>query len=498
METERQIAVGTDQELKKGIKPWQVSIIGMGGVIGSCYFLGVGITIRDMGPAVFIAYALVGFVLYGLMMAYAELLVNFPRKGSFVAYTNEFLGETMSVGIGWAFWFNWVAYVPSEAIAVSIVLNTFIPGNTFLYSVVALGVLTVINLVGVDIFARIETTLGLIKIVAIMSFIVAAAGIWLGLWGNVAEPIGTSILISDPAGSLYSQLFPNGVSVIVVMMVVVLVTFQGTEIVGLAASESQDAEHAVPKACRAVTYRIIGLYMIPLALLLLIVPFQEAGIDGSIFSTTLQNYGLNGLAGVLSVVVMIAAFSCANTGFYGTVRSMYALSVEGLAPKRFSKLNKFATPKNSVIVTLCGMWIVLVLGNMSFGTSIYENLLAMSGFTGTICWVGILGSQIMFRRRLKKGGYDVTNLKARVKHQWVPVAALIIQVVGLVCLVFDPSMMPVFIVSCACLFGPMIVRMIAKKTGNVRSITSGVGETSFNETFFGETERKRIENKEQV
>lgn len=493
----KEVTIETTQDLRKGIKGWQVSIIGMGGVIGSCYFLGVGITIRDMGPAVFLAYGLVGFVLYGLMMAYAELLVNFPRKGSFVAYTNEFLGETMSVGIGWAFWFNWVAYVPSEAIAVSIVLNTFIPGNTFLYSVGALLVLTIINLTAVDIFAKVEATLGLIKITAILAFIVAAVGIWLGLWGNAPGPIGTSILISDPTGSIYNQLFPNGVSVIVVMMVVVLVTFQGTEIVGLAASESQDAETAVPRACRSVTYRIICLYMIPLLLLLLIVPYQEAGIDGSIFSMTLEKYGLTTLAGILSVVVMIAAFSCANTGFYGTVRSMYSLSIEGLAPKSLSKLNKYANPKNAVILTLISMWIVLMLGNLAVGATIYENLLAMSGFTGTICWVGILGSQIVFRRRLKKGGYDVTNLKARVKHQWIPVAALIIQVVGLVCLIFDPSMLPVFIISCACLFGPMIVRMIAKRFGQIRNITSGAGEKSFDETFFGEEERKRIASKNQ-
>ena len=103
---------GESQELKRGIKGWQVSFIGLGGVIGSCYFLGVGTCVGTMGPAVLIAFAVVGVIVYGLMIAYAELLVNLPRKGSFVAYTNEFLGETLSTGMGWAFWFNWVCYVP--------------------------------------------------------------------------------------------------------------------------------------------------------------------------------------------------------------------------------------------------------------------------------------------------------------------------------------------------------------------------------------------------
>ena len=93
MSEERNVAPAGEetQELKRGIKGWQVAFIGLGGVIGSCYFLGLGICVHDMGPAVFIAFAVVGVIVYGLMIAYAELLVNLPRKGSFVAYTNAVL-----------------------------------------------------------------------------------------------------------------------------------------------------------------------------------------------------------------------------------------------------------------------------------------------------------------------------------------------------------------------------------------------------------------------
>ena len=93
MTDEKKAAAVESTELKRGIKSWQVAFIGLGGVIGSCYFLGVGWCIQVMGPAVFIAFAVVGLIVFGLMIAYAELLVNLPRKGSFVAYTNEFLGR---------------------------------------------------------------------------------------------------------------------------------------------------------------------------------------------------------------------------------------------------------------------------------------------------------------------------------------------------------------------------------------------------------------------
>lgn len=95
-------------ELKRGIKGWQVAFIGLGGVIGSCYFQGVGECISKMGPAVIIAFLVVGVIVYGTMIAYAELLVNFPRTGSFVFYCKEFLSPAVSTSFGWAFWFNWV------------------------------------------------------------------------------------------------------------------------------------------------------------------------------------------------------------------------------------------------------------------------------------------------------------------------------------------------------------------------------------------------------
>lgn len=116
-------------ELHRGIKGWQVTFIGLGGVIGSCYFLGLGLTIQTMGPAVIIGFGIVGVIIYAVMVAYAELLVNLPRKGSFVSYTKEFLGPQWSIGMGWAFWCNWVAYVPSEAVAMATVLQ-YLTGST--------------------------------------------------------------------------------------------------------------------------------------------------------------------------------------------------------------------------------------------------------------------------------------------------------------------------------------------------------------------------------
>lgn len=472
------------RELKRGIKGWQTAFLGMAGAMGSSFFLGLGTLVHDMGPAVIFAFAVCGLILYGLMMAYGELLVNLPRSGSFVAYTNEFLGETVSVGLGWAFWFNWVVYIPSEAIAVAIVLNALYPGNQAFYAIGALAVLTVINLTAVNVFAKIESTLAIIKILSIGLFIILAFAIWVGLWGD-AGFLGATINFGS--GAILTNLFPNGFSIVLVMMVVVLISFQGTEIVGLAAAETENPEVAVPLACKSVTFRILLLYMLPIILIILIFPTQQASLDDSVFAQVMNYYNLNFIGAIMSGVVLIAAFSCANTGFYGTVRCLYGLSVEGLAPKSLSKLNRQSVPMRSVLFTVVFMWIILMIGLFAEQSSLYISLLNLSGFTGTVAWIGIIASQIVFRKRLKARGYDAYDvLKAPVKknQRWIPTFAMVAQTLCLVVMAFGEGQFIIFLIACGALLLPMVVHRCLKKAGKTRSIELlNRGEKTFDDLF---------------
>ena len=496
MSEEKKVATSEKQELKRGIRGWQVAFIGIGGVIGSCYFLGIGSCLSSMGPGVIIAFLVTGVIVYGTMISYSELLVNVPRTGSFVAYTSEFLTPTISTGFGWAFWFNWVCYVPSEAIAVSTVLTSLMgTDSSVTYIAIALGAMaaiTIINLCAVDIFAKIEAGLAITKVIVIIAFVITAFGIWVGLWGQSDEYTGFLAGVVNFSGTMSfgAKVFPLGIMAILVNMTVVLVTFQGTEIVGLAAAESQNPEESVPKACKSVTYRIALLYILPLILVILVYPYELASDANPVFADIMNFYGIEWLGFVFSAVVLVAAFSCANTGFYGTVRCMYGLSIEGLAPKFLSKVTKSGNPRASVLWTLLFMWIVLVLGLISevtgFMTSLYTSLLSLSGFTGTLAWVGIILSQISFRKKLKKNGYDPeTCLKARVKkgHSWVPVFAVIAQLICLIMLVFEDVF--IFAIACGAIILPMIGYQIAKKAGKLRdsSEIASTNETKFEELF---------------
>lgn len=484
-------------EMRRGIKGWQVSFIGLGGVIGSCYFLGMGIVIHDMGPAVFLAFAVVGVVVYGLMISYSELLVNVPRKGSFIAYTAEFIGPTVSTGFGWAYWFNFVCYIPSEAIAVSTVVTAMFNVDSYLvYILIALGTmaaLTLINLATVDAFAKIESGLAITKCIVIIVFVLVAFAIWIGVLGTNADQVdgflGGTVNFNSGNGFMH-DLFPAGGLVVITSMVNVIVTFQGTEIVGMTASEAEDPDKSVPKACKSVTIRVALFYMLPILLVLLIYPYGYASDNNSVFADIMNYYGLPAFAKIFGAIVAVAAFSCANTSFYGTVRAMYGLAIEGLAPKKLGKLASNGNPKNSVLFTLCCMWIVLILGLVSELTgamsNLYGCLLSLSGFTGTLAWIGIILSWIVFRRKYVRRGYSVNDLGARIGsgQGWLPYFAVAVLAIFLVMMAFGEGQFIIFCVACAAVFIPMIVRKITVKLGKSRDIDAlGKDEKTFDELY---------------
>jgi|GEM_PF-75132 len=513
---EERIVVRSDKTLTRGIMPWHVSLIALGGIIGSCYFLGLGLTFHEMGAgAVLIAYALAGVAIYGVMQSFAELLVNIPRRGSFVSYTRMFMGDTASAGIGWAFWANWVCYIPSEALAVAIFVNALFFNGTagvwtiFVTGIIALALLTLINVYRVKWFGHVESVMAIIKIVAVVLFCIAGVIIWLGLANHGATMtneegasfhisegfIGMRAMLADSTRNALDQLFPSGGFIIIIMMIWTLVNFQGSEIVGLSASETQNPEVNVPAACKKVAIRIILIYLVPIFILSLIMPYFAATLEDSVFAQALIAYGFGWGAKIFEVVTLVAAFSCANAGFYGTVRSLYGLSVEGLAPKWLSDLNRFNVPQKGTIFTLVFIWFIFLfsfliteLGMMGGeNNTLYIALIGIAGFTGTLCWVGIVYSQIVFRRRLKERGYD-WKTSLTVKAQWFPGLAwfaILIQILAMILLIFEVGDgLPIFVLSMDIIIAPIVVFQIQKYRGKLRNtLVIGPDEITFDEKF---------------
>ena len=136
--------------LKRGIRPWMANLIAIGGIIGSCYFIGTGYLISEMGPSVILLYAIGGLIIWTVMQSFAELLVNVPRQGNFISYSAEFISPTWAVATGWSYWFNWCAYIPSEAVAGGIIMHVFVPTvPVVLWAIAFLLMITILNLIHV-------------------------------------------------------------------------------------------------------------------------------------------------------------------------------------------------------------------------------------------------------------------------------------------------------------------------------------------------------------
>lgn len=182
---------------------------------------------------------------------------------------------------------------------------------------------------------------------------------------------------------------------------ILLVNFQGSEIIGLAVSESSDnADKQMPRIAKHVAIKNSWPVCNTSFLLATIFPWQQMNLSDSVFATALQYYHLDKFAVVFTFVVLVAAFSCANSGFYTAVRSLYSLSRARIAPSIFRKLNSASIPHYAVYISILAVWTFLILSFKLSATAAFTNLLAMSGFTVTICWICICWSQYNFRKQL--------------------------------------------------------------------------------------------------
>ncbi|HGE4875247.1 TPA: amino acid permease [Legionella pneumophila] len=445
-----------DSGYRRGLKDRHVQLIALGGIIGSGYFLGTGEVINLVGPSVFIAYLLGGLIIYLTMLCMGELAVAIPISGSFVTYTSDFISPTVACGVGWSYWITWVAYIPAEYVAGGIIMELFTGVSGYIWVVCFGLIITYINLAKVDTFGEIEFWLALIKIISLLAFVFLAILIFFGLIHGSEPPgiIGFKYLLGD------GGLLPNGAMSLLTAMVLLLVNYQGSEIIGLAAGESENPARMIPHAIRNVTFRILFLYIIPVFCLVLIFPWQKAGLSNSVFADALNFYGLKWAGAVTSFVTLSATLSCANSGFYGAVRSLNALARDGMAPHVLAKFNQNSVPQNAVIATLIGVWILLGVGYFFGQTKLYIALLLVSGFTGTLAWLSLCIAQISFRNRLYKAGYSIKDLRYVTPYSpYTGILAVILMVGSLFFLLLnkDPIYKLSFIIGVVSFIIPVII-----------------------------------------
>ncbi|MFJ7726891.1 amino acid permease [Neobacillus sp. NPDC097160] len=411
----------SQHKLKRAMKSRHLFMMSLGGIIGTGLFLGSGYAIGEAGPAgAILAYLVGGLLMYLAMVCLGELSVVMPVSGSFQAHATKFIGPATGFVVGWIYWFSWALYVGLEFVAAGLLMKRWFPDvPTWIWCAIFVILLFSINSLTTKVFAETEYWFAGIKVVAVILFIIVGLGAVFGVISLENEPTPyLNHFIGD-------GLFPAGMVGVFISMMTVIYAFQGSEIMGVAAGETEEPEKNIPKAIRTIVFRILIFYVLAIFVLSALVPYKKAGVLESPFVTVFDMVGIPYAADIMNFVILTAILSVGNTGLFACTRILFSLSETGMAPKVFGKLNKRGVPQYALLVTL-GFALVSLLTSVVAEDTLFVVLLAISGIGGTLTWLAIAVAQIGFRRQYIKNGGKVEDLKYKVPlYPFVPILCIV-------------------------------------------------------------------------
>ncbi|MCX5313131.1 amino acid permease [Streptomyces sp. NBC_00154] len=384
---------GSSDGLQAGLKNRHLSMIAIGGVIGAGLFVGSGAGIAAAGPAILLSYALVGLMVVFVMRMLGEMAAARPSSGSFSAYADRALGRWAGFSIGWLYWFFWVVVLAVEATAGAKILEGWVPAvPQWAWALIVMLVLTATNLVSVSSYGEFEFWFAGIKVVAIAAFVVVGLLAVFGLLPGSDNPGSGLAHLTDSGG-----FFPHGPGAILTGVLMVVFSFMGSEIVTLAAGESENPQRAVQKATNSVIWRIAVFYLGSIFIVLTLLPWNDASIlkDGS-YVAALNSIGIPHAGQVMDVIVLTAVLSCLNSGLYTASRMAFSLGERGDAPEAFARTNKRGVPRAAILSSVV-FGFVAVFFNYQWPDTVFQFLLNSSGAVALFVWLVICFTQLRMR-----------------------------------------------------------------------------------------------------
>jgi len=405
--------------LTRSLKSRHIFMLSLGGVIGTGLFMGSGVTINQGGPwGAILSYLVAGFLMYLVMVCLGELSVQMPVSGSFQAHATKYIGPATGFMIGWVYWMSWATTVGLEFTAAGMLMQRWFPGVPIWYwSALFVALLFGINALATRAFGEAEYWFAGVKVLAILSFIVVGA---LVIFGVIDLPNGAPAPMLDNLKG--DSLFPNGLPAVFAVMMTVVYAFQGCEIMGVAAGETDQPEKSIPRAVRNVVFRVLIFYVLAVMVLAAIIPWQQAGLVESPFVQVFDMVGIPYAADLMNFVILTAILSVGNSGLYASTRILWAMSKSGMAPKALSPLSKQGVPLRALAITLCFALISLMTSFIAADT-LFMVLMAVSGMAGTVTWIVIALAQYRFRRQFLRDGGQLHQLKYRAP--WFPLVPLL-------------------------------------------------------------------------
>ncbi|MBP1964315.1 lysine-specific permease [Paenibacillus aceris] len=417
-----------ENKLRRGLKSRHMTMISLGGSIGTGLFLASGGAIHAAGPGgALLAYTIIGIMVYFLVTSLGEMATFMPVSGTFSTYATKFVDPSFGFALGWNYWYNWAITIAAELSAATLIIKFWLPDSpSFLWSALFLALMVGLNLLSVKSYGESEYWFAMIKIVTVIVFIGIGLLMIVGIWGGKA--VGFSNFTAGDAP------ISGGLLAVLGVCMAAGFSFQGTELVGIAAGESENPRKNVPRAIRSVFWRILLFYILAIFVVGMLIPYTtdtlaSDSVAASPFTIIFEKAGLSVAASVMNAVILSSVLSAGNSGMYASTRMLWVLAKEGKAPKWFSKINKRGIPVNALLATA-------VLGMLAFLASffgdgqVYIWLLNASGMSGFIAWLGIAISHYRFRKAYVAQGRELSDLPYRSK--WFPFGPIL---AGVMCMI---------------------------------------------------------------
>ncbi len=382
---------GPSGELKKGLKQRHLTMIAMGGVIGAGLFVGSGVVIGETGPSSFISYMLSGFLVIMVMRMLGEMAVANPSTGSFADYARNAMGGWAGFSVGWLYWYFWVIVIGFEAVAGGKVVQFWLPdAPLWLVSLTLMSLMTATNLFSVSSFGEFEFWFAGIKVATIVLFLALGVLFVIGFWPNKGFDISNL--------TAHGGFFPKGPSAIFTAILVVIFSMTGAEVATIAAAESPDPGKAITKATNSVIGRIAVFYVGSIFLVVLILPWNSAGVAASPYVAAFEAMKIPGAANIMNAVVLTAVLSCLNSGLYTSSRMLFVLAARREAPVALMKVNGAGVPMGAILASSVVGFLCVIAAAISPET-VFIFLLNSSGAIILFVYLLICISQIVLRRR---------------------------------------------------------------------------------------------------
>ncbi|MFW2099705.1 amino acid permease [Acinetobacter johnsonii] len=379
-------------QLKHGLSNRHIQLIALGGSIGTGLFLGISQTIKLAGPSVILGYALAGLIAFFMMRQLGEMVVEEPVSGSFSYFAYKFWSPFAGFMSGWNYWVLNVLVCMAELSAIGLYVQYWWPEIPTWISALGFFVLiNAINLLHVKVFGETEFLFSMIKILAIIGMI--GYGAWLLASGHG----GAHAFISNLWA--LGGFFPNGISGLIMAMAIIMFSFGGIELVGIAAAETKNPTTTIPKAVNQIVYRVLLFYVLTIIVLLSLFPWNQIAEGGSPFVLIFDSLGSQGVATVLNFVVLTAAISVYNGTSYGTSRMLLGLAEQGNAPQFLKKINQRGIPYAAILCSALVTLLCVVL-NYIFPEKAFKLLMSLVVSAIVINWMMLALTHLKFKQRM--------------------------------------------------------------------------------------------------